>query len=132
MGTRGSTWYRKSMTLLGTLILFFLIMHVSHFWVPSRVTMDLEPVKYGDMNAHNLFARMVTVFQEPWIVVLYILACISLAWHLLHGFQAAFRTLGVSNKKYIRLAQVSGVIFSIVVPLLFALMPISMYLGWIG
>lgn len=132
MGTRGSTWYSKSMTLLGTLLLLFLIMHVAHFWVPSRVTMDLEPVKYGDMDAHNLFARMVSVFQEPLVVVLYILGCISLGWHLLHGFQAAFRTLGVSNKKYIRLAKFSGVIFSIVVPLLFALMPISMYLGWIG
>lgn len=132
MGTRGSTWYSKSMTLLGTLLLLFLIMHVAHFWVPSRVTMDLDPVKYGDMNAHNLFARMVTVFQEPWVVVLYLLGCISLAWHLLHGFQAAFRTLGVSNKKYVRLAQTTGVVFSIVVPLLFALMPISMYFGWIG
>jgi succinate dehydrogenase / fumarate reductase cytochrome b subunit len=132
MGTRGSTWYSKSMTLLGTLLLLFLIMHVSHFWVPSRVTHDLTPVQYGDMNAHNLFERMVTVFQNPWIVALYILGCISLAWHLLHGFQAAFRTLGLSNKKYIHLVHGAGVIFSIVVPLLFALMPISMYAGWIG
>jgi len=132
MGTRGSTWYSKSMTLLGTLLLLFLIMHVSHFWVPSRVTMDLAPVKYGDMEAHNLFERMVTVFQNPWIVVLYVLGCISLAWHLVHGFQAAFRTLGLSNKKYIHLVHAVGVGFSIIVPLLFALMPISMYAGWIG
>lgn len=132
MGTRGSTWYSKSMTLLGTLLLLFLIMHVSHFWVPSKITMDLTPVQYGDMHAHNLFDRMVTVFQNPWIVALYILGCISLAWHLLHGFQAAFRTLGVSNRKYIHLVQSLGVIFSIVVPVLFALMPISIYAGWVG
>ncbi len=132
MGTRGSTWYSKSMTLLGTLLLLFLIMHVAHFWVPSRVTLDLTPVQYGDMDAHNLFERMVSVFQNPFVVILYVLGCISLAWHLLHGFEAAFRTLGLSNKKYIRLVKSLGVIFSIVVPLLFALMPISMYAGWIG
>lgn len=132
MGTKGSTWYSKSMGLLGTLLLFFLIMHIAHFWVPSRVTQNLEPVQYGDMEAHNLFARMVAVFQNPLIVVLYILGCISLAWHLLHGFQSAFRTLGLSNHKYIRLIKGFGVLFSIFVPLLFALMPLSMHFGWIG
>ena len=75
---------------------------------------------------------MVEVFQYPWIVVLYVLGCISLAWHLLHGFQSAFRTLGLSNHKYIRMINAFGVGFSIFVPLLFALMPISIYLGWIG
>jgi succinate dehydrogenase / fumarate reductase, cytochrome b subunit len=131
MGTKGSRWYRKSMGLLGTLLLLFLIMHVSHFWVPSRVTQDLTPVQYGDMEAHDLFARMVDVFQNGWIVVLYIVGCISLGWHLLHGFQSAFRTLGLSNHKYIALIKATGTGFSILVPLLFALMPVSMYMGWI-
>jgi succinate dehydrogenase / fumarate reductase, cytochrome b subunit len=134
MGTKGSNWYRKSMGLLGTLLLLFLIMHVSHFWVPSRVTHDLAPVRYGDGDSdyHNLFARMVEVFQNPWIVGLYLVGCISLAWHLLHGFQSAFRTLGVSNHRYIGLIRGVGAGFSILVPLLFALMPISMYFQWIG
>ena len=131
MGTKGSRWYRKSMGLLGTLLLLFLIMHISHFWIPSRVTQDLAPVQYGDMEAHDLFARMVAVFQNGWIVALYIVGCISLGWHLLHGFQSAFRTLGLSNHKYIGLIKATGAGFSILVPLLFALMPISMYLGWI-
>jgi succinate dehydrogenase / fumarate reductase, cytochrome b subunit len=131
MGTKGSRWYRKSMGLLGTLLLLFLIMHVSHFWVPSRVTHDLAPVQYGDMIAHDLFARMVDVFQNGWIVLLYIVGCISLGWHLLHGFQSAFRTLGLSNHKYIALIKASGAGFAILVPLLFALMPVSMYMGWI-
>src|SRR5689334_8979004 len=37
MGSQGSAWYKKSMGLLGTLIFLFLIMHISHFWVPSRI-----------------------------------------------------------------------------------------------
>jgi succinate dehydrogenase / fumarate reductase cytochrome b subunit len=131
MGTEGSRWYRKSMGLLGTLLLLFLIMHISHFWIPSRVTQDLAPVQYGDMEAHDLFGRMVTVFQNGWIVVLYVLGCISLGWHLLHGFQSSFRTLGLSNHKYIGMIKATGAGFSILVPLLFALMPVSVYMGWI-
>jgi succinate dehydrogenase / fumarate reductase cytochrome b subunit len=134
MGTKGSTWYSKSMGLLGTLLLLFLIMHVSHFWIPSRVTHDLIPVRYGDGDTeyHDLFERMVAIFQNPWIVLLYVLGCISLAWHLLHGFQAAFRTVGLHNTKFIALVKTVGLGFSIFVPLLFALMPISMYFHWIG
>ena len=36
MGNKGSKWYSRSMGLLGTLILIFLIIHLSHFWFPNR------------------------------------------------------------------------------------------------
>ena len=130
MGARGSTWYSKSMGLLGTLLLLFLIMHISHFWIPSRVTQSLEPVRYGETETHNLFARMVEVFQNPWIVVLYVAGCISLAWHLLHGFQSAFQTMGWNSRKYFPLISKTGTAFSIIVPVIFALMPLFMYFGW--
>jgi succinate dehydrogenase / fumarate reductase cytochrome b subunit len=65
-------------------------------------------------------------------VVLYVLACISLAYHLLHGFQSAFRTMGLRNNRWMALVQSVGVGYSIIVPLVFALMPVAMYLGWVG
>jgi succinate dehydrogenase / fumarate reductase cytochrome b subunit len=66
------------------------------------------------------------------VVVLYVLASISLAYHLLHGFQSAFRTLGLGNKKWLIIVEAVGFGYSILVSLLFALMPIAMYLGWVG
>ncbi|MGN6291951.1 MAG: succinate dehydrogenase cytochrome b subunit [Chitinophagaceae bacterium] len=131
MGSKGSAWYRKSMGLLGTLILLFLIMHISHFWVPSRIT-GLEETYIDGKEYHDLFGRMAAVFTDNiGIVILYVLGCISLAWHLVHGFQSAFRTLGLTNHKYIRLINGLGIGFSIIVPLAFALMPISFYMGWV-
>jgi succinate dehydrogenase / fumarate reductase cytochrome b subunit len=129
LGNRGSKWYSRTMGLLGTLLLLFLIMHIAHFWVPSRIT-GLEEVE--GKNYHNLFSVMVDVFQNPVVVILYILGCISLAYHLLHGFQSAFRTLGMHNKRYIGIVKGIGKAFSIIVPLVFAMMPISIYLHWIG
>jgi succinate dehydrogenase / fumarate reductase, cytochrome b subunit len=134
MGSQGSAWYKKSMGLLGTLILLFLIVHISHFWVPSRITYaeTLTPVEYNGREMHNVFAKMVDVFQNPVWVILYILGCFSLAWHLLHGFQSSFRTVGVHNKKWLTLVNSLGVGFSIIVPLVFALMPVSIYFGWVN
>lgn len=137
-GNRGSKWYSRSMGLLGTLILLFLVMHIYHFWTPSRLggmagIHELEPVTYMDgREIHNLYAEMLKVFQDNLIVVIiYVLGCFSLAWHLMHGFQSAFKTMGVHNKRYISLLKALGTGFSIIVPLVFALMPISMYLGWV-
>jgi succinate dehydrogenase / fumarate reductase, cytochrome b subunit len=129
LGNRGSKWYSRTMGLLGTLLLLFLIMHISHFWVPSRIT-GLEEVE--GKNYHNLFAEMVDVFRNPLIVILYVIGCISLAYHLLHGFQSAFRTLGLHNTRYIKIVKGLGAGFSIIVPFVFAMMPIAIYMEWIG
>ena len=136
---QGSKWYSRSMGLLGTLLLLFLIMHIYHFWIPSRFggmlsVQPLQPVIYMDgKEIHNLYAEMLNVFRDnPLIVILYILGCISLAYHLVHGFQSSFRTLGVSNKRYVVLLKALGAGFSVIVPLAFAMMPVSMYMGWVS
>ena len=135
---RGSRWYSRSMGLLGTLLLLFLIMHVYHFWVPSRFggmanVTPLQEVKYEDSikEYHNLYAEMLNVFQNPLIVILYVLGCISLAYHLMHGFESSFRTIGVHNNRYLKMLRYLGRGFAIIVSIAFAMMPVSMYLGWV-
>ena len=130
-GNKGSKWYSRSMALLGTLLLLFLLMHIKHFWVPSRIT-GLEPMMIDGKEYHNLYGEMLVVFENPVIVVLYVIGCISLAYHLAHGFQSAFRTVGINNPKYTTLLETVGYGFSIIVPLAFAMMPISMHLGWVN
>lgn len=137
LGGRGSKWYSRSMGLLGTLILLFLIMHIYHFWTPSRLggignIHELGTIEYDGKEYHNLYGEMIMVFQSLPIVLLYIAGCISLAYHLLHGFNSAFRTLGLHNQRYVKIIKATGAAFSIVVPLTFAMMPISMYLGWVS
>ena len=138
-GNRGSKWYSRSMGLLGTLLLLFLIMHIYHFWIPSRLggignIHTLQPVTYMDgREIHNLYGEMLTVFQDNiLIVILYLLGCISLAYHLMHGFHSAFRTLGVHNKRYIALLSATGYAFSIIVSVVFAMMPLSIYMRWVS
>jgi len=127
--SKTSTWYSRSMTLLGTLILLFLIVHIANFWVPSRFG-GLEEVSYSNLETHNLYAKMKDVFSNPLLVLLYLVGCFSLAWHLLHGFQSAFQTMGWKHRRYAGAVERAGLIFSIVVPLIFAMMPVFTYFGW--
>lgn len=135
-GNKTSKWYSRTMGLLGTLLLLFLIMHINHFWISSRFgglanITALPEVMYDNKPYHNLYAVMLQVFQNPVVVVLYVLGCISLAYHLMHGFQSAFRTLGVSNKRYLDMLRFTGYGFSIIVSIAFAMMPVSMHFGWV-
>ena len=125
---QNSTWYSRSMGLLGTLILIFLIIHSSHFWIPNRVSQGFTNWEHGELD---LYAKMLVLFQEPWVVIVYVLGCFSLFWHLLHGFRSAFQTLGLNHLKYNGLISFFGTAFAIIVPIIFALMPISMYFGWV-
>ncbi len=120
------SWYSKSMGLLGTLILIFLIIHISHFWIKSRIT----GIHTQDTNGHeDLYAIMQTTFAQGWVVVVYCLAMVSLAYHLLHGFQSSFQTLGLNHRKYTPFIKKFGVAFSIIISLIFAAMPLAMYFG---
>jgi succinate dehydrogenase / fumarate reductase cytochrome b subunit len=136
LGNKGSKWYTRMMGLLGTLLLLFLIMHVYHFWTPSLLggignIQPLQEVHYNGKEYHNLYAEMLEVFKNPVIVILYVLGCISLAYHLMHGFHSAFRTLGIFNNRYLVMLRSLGIGFAVIVSLVFAMMPVSMYLGWV-
>lgn len=127
-GSANSSWYSRSMGLLGTLLLIFLIVHLANFWVKSRFT----GLPGEDANGNeNLYAVMQETFKITWVIILYVIGMISLAYHLLHGFQSAFQTLGLNHKKYTPLIKKIGICFSIIIPLIFAAMPLSMHFGLI-
>jgi succinate dehydrogenase / fumarate reductase cytochrome b subunit len=129
-GNKTSKWYSRSMALLGTLILLFLIIHLAHFWVPSRFG-RLTEVEYDGKSYHNLYLEMKNIFAEPWVVIVYVLGCFSLGWHLLHGVQSAAQTMGCTSSNYFPLIKNIGFAFSIIIPLIFALMPIFMHFDWV-
>jgi len=129
-----STWYSRSMGLLGTLLLMFLIIHLIHFWTPSRLgglmgihSLNETMASNGEITL-NLYEQMVLIFKQLWVVILYVLAMGSLGYHLLHGFQSAFQTLGFNHKKYTPLIKSIGIGFSILIPLIFAAMPVFLYI----
>jgi succinate dehydrogenase / fumarate reductase cytochrome b subunit len=59
--------------------------------------------------------------------ILYVLAMAVLAFHLLHGFQSAFQSLGLNNPNWTPKIKFFGTAFAIVVPLLFAIIPVYIH-----
>jgi succinate dehydrogenase / fumarate reductase, cytochrome b subunit len=69
-------------------------------------------------------------FRDPQyglaFTIFYVISMLVLAFHLLHGFQSAFQTLGVNNK-FTPLIKTFGTGFAIIVPLLFAIIPLYIH-----
>jgi succinate dehydrogenase / fumarate reductase cytochrome b subunit len=62
-------------------------------------------------------------------VALYVLAMLVLSFHLWHGFASAFQSLGMNHPRYTPAIRAFGKVFSIVVPLLFAIIPILLFIN---
>jgi len=123
------TWASKNMALLGTLVFAFLLLHMGDFWYSMKFTDNLAMVSYDgyDGQVKDLYSKVALSFKEPLVVVAYLVGLLALAFHLWHGFQSSFQTLGLNHKKYTPIIVALGKIFSIVVPLAYASMPLYYY-----
>lgn len=119
-----TTFAARQMALLGTLILVFLVFHMGDFWF--KMKRDVLPrVSYaGHENIKDLYSRVSVAYHEWWIVLAYVLGMGVLYYHLSHGFQSAFQTLGINHPKYTPLINGFGKLYSILISLGFAIIPI--------
>jgi succinate dehydrogenase / fumarate reductase cytochrome b subunit len=118
----------RNMMILGSIILIFLVLHLSHFYAKSKFGGLAEIELTGGIKGHDLYRETKAVFSQVWIVAVYAICMIGVAFHLLHGFQSAFQTFGLNHKKYTPMIKSVGVGFAILVPFLYALIPLIIYL----
>jgi succinate dehydrogenase / fumarate reductase cytochrome b subunit len=123
---KSSIWSSRNMGVLGTLILIFIVIHLKDFWGVSKFG-TLQQTTYGEETYGDLYALVIDWFQKGWYVGLYVFCMAALGFHLWHGFQSAFQTLGVRHPKYTPLIQFVGKAFSVIIPALFAYIPIAIY-----
>jgi succinate dehydrogenase / fumarate reductase, cytochrome b subunit len=121
-----SRWASRNMGILGTLILIFLVIHLRGFWAQMHWG-GIPTANYDGVDYKNLYAVVDVAYSQLWYVALYVVSMLVLAFHLYHGFGSAFQTLGLNHVKYNPVIRFVGVAFSIIVPALFALIPIAMY-----
>ncbi len=68
------------------------------------------------------------LFHNPLYVIIYLLSFVILAIHLLHGVVSVFQTYGLMNEKYSKAISYLAIIYAIVIPLGFAIVPIQVIL----
>jgi succinate dehydrogenase / fumarate reductase cytochrome b subunit len=123
---RNSTWSSRNMMILGTVILVFLVLHLKTFWFEFHY--GTVPMATYDTALPDYYQVVKAAFSELWYVAIYLVALVGLSFHLWHGFQSSFQTLGLNHPRYNPIIKGVGGLFSVFVPLGFATQPIYMFL----
>ena len=113
-----STWSSQNMGLLGSALFAFIAIHMLNFWYR---------VKFLEED-QDLYQMVVSFFSDPLYVSLYMVAMLPLTLHLSHGVKSAFLSLGLYHKKYISWAEKISIVYSWIVGIGFAIIPLVIYL----
>lgn len=123
---KSAIWASRNMGILGTIILIFLVIHLKDFFAQQHWG-GIDTATYDGVVVKNLYAVVAIWFKKGWYVALYVFSMGALAFHLWHGFSSAFQTLGLNHAKYTPIIKFVGRAFAIIVPALFALIPVWMF-----
>lgn len=132
-GNKTSSWFSRQMAIMGSVLFIFLVVHLAQFWWVMHYG-EIGKVSYGAVSeVGNLYEVVWAAFKEPWIVILYVLGMVALAFHLIHGFKSACQTFGLNHPKYNGLISFIGVgFFGIIIPIGFAVIPVVIYIKQIS
>jgi succinate dehydrogenase / fumarate reductase cytochrome b subunit len=111
---------------LGVFILAFLFIHLKDFWWQYKYNGGYEFAIDANGN-RDVYALIIEQFKTEAALASYTIGLVALFFHLKHGFQSAFQTLGLDHQKYTPVIKGLGLVYAIVVPLGFASMPIWVY-----
>jgi succinate dehydrogenase / fumarate reductase cytochrome b subunit len=89
-------------------------------------------VKMGE-GYKDLHSVVMTFFSKEnssalFGVIFYVISMLVLGYHLWHGFASAFQSLGLNHPLYTPIIKKIGMAFSIIVPFLFAIIPVIIYI----
>ena len=111
-GSANSTWASRNMIISGSVVLAFLGLHFYDFWIPEMI---YKYVEVNPLNASRYYPELVHKFQSPLRTGLYCLAFLLLFFHLWHGFNSSFQSVGFNNK-FSKALHKLGYAFAIIVP----------------
>jgi succinate dehydrogenase / fumarate reductase, cytochrome b subunit len=119
---RESTLASRSMRLTGPLLLVFIVYHILHL-----TTGSVHP----DYHEGSVYNNLVSGLKVVPVAVIYLLAMGMLALHLWHGVWSMTQTLGLDQARYGSPARKVATVFTVVVCLGFAAIPLAVLAGFL-
>ncbi len=100
----------------GIIVLLFLLLHLADFKFKLRHSEEIESLKP--------YAKAIFLLRDPITFVVYIAGSAVLGYHVLHGLESAFQTLGLNHPKYTPIIKFLSLVFAIIVAVGFASFPL--------
>lgn len=123
---QNSSWASQNMGLLGIMILIFILIHLANFWV--RIKLGIGEAVGLDLSGNvDVYKVADALFKQPLYVLFYSIIAIPPGFHLNHGLNSAFKTLGLHHKNALKILTKISFIYALIISLGFGLIPIFVY-----
>ena len=114
----------RTMRMTGVLLFFLIVFHILHFTTGT--------IRTGFVADSTPYERMVATFQNPLMVVVYLIFIGLAALHVSHGFWSAFQSLGWVRGGTRKFMEVLSGLVGALIFLMFALPPPAIVAGYIS
>jgi succinate dehydrogenase / fumarate reductase cytochrome b subunit len=123
------SYFSKFMIHTGVILFMFLILHFGHFFIKAKYFHEIDEfVLNGVATGMEDMGLMVqNLFQLPSYVVFYVVCLLIVGFHLDHGIQSAFQSIGLNHKKYTPFIKGAGRFLAIVITLGYISIPLFIY-----
>lgn len=103
-------------------------MDAGYTQISKKVESYNEAAGTKSIIVKDLYQVVNFAFKNILLVLFYVLAMFAVSFHLVHGFQSAFQSLGLNHVKYNGLIKNLGLwVFAILIPIGYAAMPLYFY-----
>jgi succinate dehydrogenase / fumarate reductase, cytochrome b subunit len=104
----------------GVFLLLYIVYHLMHF-----TTGTLHP----EFDPTDIYANVVIGFSSAPVTIVYILAMVSLGFHLNHGVYSMFQTLGLNHPRYNGWRRCLAMAAGWLIPIGYITIPVAVLLG---
>lgn len=126
------SWFRRHiidhhMLWSGVALLLFILFHIGHLTLGVGGGASFYQLDSGGLV--DVYWRLVSGFQNPWISAFYVISMLLLGAHLLHVVRGLFQTLGFYHETYLQpLDRVAQGVTAVVVAG-FLSIPLAVWMG---
>jgi succinate dehydrogenase / fumarate reductase cytochrome b subunit len=122
------SYFSKYMLHTAIIVFIFIILHLFDFYIKSKFLGEAETMIINGEEHHDIGQLVIARFSILWVVIFYLIALLGLGFHLHHGFQSAFQTLGLNHPVYTPIIKGLGILYTVAVTLGFMAIPVIIYI----
>ena len=125
-----STVFSRTMIYSGLVILAFLIYHLFNF--TFQVTHPEISHLVDSAGRHDVYTMVVGSLQGFFVGLIYVIGMAALFFHLSHGIQSLFQTMGWNTDRTLPAIVTGGRVAAIVIGLGFLVVPLAVFFSFLN
>ncbi len=119
-----TSWAKRTMIYSGLLVFLFIFIHIGDFTLPEKIGPSTVVPGVADGESLGLYGLVWNSYLVWYRALFYVVAVCCVGFHLSHGIQSVFQTMGINHPVYTPLIKRTSIAVGTIVALGFSSIPL--------